>query len=276
MKAKGKLVWLALLLARNVFIYAVDKAALNDAEYQESSDYQFITLILHGWSEAIAGTGIKDGFYEPEAGGFLIDKERAGYEGMIYDRSGTSVANADILFNNRQVGKSDFNGRFYIPRVIPGEHQLRVRKTGYESYFGIIITRSPMDIAYVSLVSKEDLCVMIQNALRERHWDLADTYTKRALAVDSRDMVIRFLAATVQAIPARQSRNVPEAVALLEGLLNDGFREPVILLFLADLYEYDLNDNENSQKYLSQYIHIKDDEIVKERLKRVQNALEER
>jgi hypothetical protein len=192
-------------------------------------------------------------------------------QGMIYDRSGISVANAEILFNSRKVGISDFNGRFYIPRVIPGEHLLEVQKTGYESYSGTIAARSPRDIAYVSLVSKEDLCGMIQNALKERHWDLADEYTKRALAVDAEDVVIRFLAATVHAVPARRSRNIPEAVALLEGLLDDGFQEPVILLFLADLCEYDLKDYQNSLKYLERYLTVKDDETVRERLMRIQS-----
>jgi hypothetical protein len=189
-------------------------------------------------------------------------------QGMIYDRSGTSVANAAIFFEGRQVGLSDFKGRFYIPRVIPGEHLLEVKKTGYESYGGTIATQSPMDIAYVSLVSKEDLCEMIETALRERHWDLADAYANRALAVDSGDAVVRFLAATVHAIPARQTRNAPEAVALLLGLLEDGFREPVILLFLADLYEYELKDYQKSKEYLERYLRFKDDEAVRERLLR--------
>jgi hypothetical protein len=123
-----------------------------------------------------------------------------------------------------------------------------------------------MDIAYVSLVSKEDLCEMIETALRERHWDLAETYANRALAVDAGDAVVRFLAATVHAIPARQTRNVSEAVALLLGLLEDGFREPVILLFLADLYEYELKDYQKSKEYLERYLRFKDDEAVRERL----------
>jgi hypothetical protein len=76
MKAKRKLVWLTLLLlTRSVYIYA------DEQEYQESSEYKFITLILHGWSDAIAGTGIKDGFYDPDADRFLIAKERAEYGG---------------------------------------------------------------------------------------------------------------------------------------------------------------------------------------------------
>jgi hypothetical protein len=165
-------------------------------------------------------------------------------------------------------GRSDFKGRFYIPKVIPGEYVLEVRKTGYESYSGSIAPQSPMDIAYVSLVSKEDLCEMIETALRERHWDLADTYAARALAVDSEDLIVRFLAAAAKAIPARQSRDVPQAIALLTSLLEDGFREPVILLFLADLHEYELNDYEKSREYLARYLLLKDDETVRERLRR--------
>jgi hypothetical protein len=194
-------------------------------------------------------------------------------QGMIYDRSGTSVANAVIMFNGEQAGVSDFKGRFYIPKVAPGEHALEVKKAGYESYSGTIAPQSPMDIAYVSLVSKENLCEMIETALRERHWDLADTYAKRALVVDSGDLVVRFLAATAHAIPARQSRNIPEAVSLLLGLLEDGFREPVILLFLADLHEYELNEPQKSRDYLERYLRLKDDESVRKRLERGEQNL---
>ncbi|MDR1098865.1 MAG: hypothetical protein LBL28_00140 [Treponema sp.] len=72
----------------------------------------------------------------------------------------------------------------------------------------------------------------------------------------------------VHAIPARQNRNAPEAIALLLGLLEDGFREPVILLFLADLYEYELKDCQKSKEYLERYLRFKDDEAALERLLR--------
>ena len=82
MRAKSRFVWIVLLLlARSVYIYADEHQTADEQEYQESSEYKFITLIFHGWSDAIAGTGIKDGFYDPPADGFFIDKERAGYDG---------------------------------------------------------------------------------------------------------------------------------------------------------------------------------------------------
>jgi hypothetical protein len=54
MKARGIFLWTVLLLfAQGVYLVA-EQPVVGEAADQESSEYKFITLILHGWSDAIA------------------------------------------------------------------------------------------------------------------------------------------------------------------------------------------------------------------------------
>jgi hypothetical protein len=186
-------------------------------------------------------------------------------QGMIYDRSGAAVGNADVFIDEKYVATSDFNGRFYINYFRAGVHSIKVSRESYEEFLADITVLSSVDVLYISMVSRDDLCQMTETALREKEWGQADAFAVRLLQVAPQDPVVRFLIATVYAIPLRSDRKIKESIDILEKLLVDGFTEPVVYLFLADLYEYDIKDNDKALAYLEEYRKLKEDNTQIER-----------
>jgi hypothetical protein len=203
-----------------------------------------------------------------------IDPQIFTLQGMIYDRSGSSVSNADIFLDKKYVATSDFNGRFYINSVKVGTHFISISRQGYENYSGEITTLSYLDVLYVSMLSKEDLCRMTEDAIREKNWNKADDFILRALRIDSTDPVIQFLTAVTLSIPNRTGKNVSESISILEDMLSEGYNEPIIFLFLADLYEYEKLEYDTAFRYLEKYKKLKNDNEIEKRLQRLKEKMD--
>lgn len=194
-------------------------------------------------------------------------------QGMIYDRAGNPVTDAIIEIEGKAMGVSDLNGRFYISHMAPGTYRVKVQKEGYLPYEGTVAIRSHADVLYVGMVSWEDLCRRVEQALQEGRWGEAEEAVSRALEIKPDEPLVRFLAAVVYAIPARPERRPDRAIELLERLISEGHREPAIYLMLADLYEYDVGNLVKAAEYLSSYLSLKDDAKVRERLSDVERRL---
>ncbi|AEJ61832.1 hypothetical protein Spith_1571 [Spirochaeta thermophila DSM 6578] len=194
-------------------------------------------------------------------------------QGMVYDRAGNPVTDAVIEIEGKQMGVSDFNGRFYIPGMVPGTYTVGVQKEGYLPYEGTVAIRSHTDVLYVGMVSWEDLCRRAERALQEGRWGEAEQAISRALEIKPDEPLVRFLAAVVCAMPARPERRPDRAVELLEDLLSEGYREPAIYLMLADLYEYDFKDLVKAEERLSQYLSLKQDTEAENRLAALRDML---
>jgi hypothetical protein len=114
MKARNIFLWAVIFIfAYVIHIHADENPAINEVEYQETADYKFITLNLHGLSEDI--TGGKVDFYNPGGGGFLIGGERANYTGdettqyniMHYKFSNMADYGSDTFIRVLVRGKGD-------------------------------------------------------------------------------------------------------------------------------------------------------------------------
>jgi predicted Zn-dependent protease len=110
---------------------------------------------------------------------------------------------------------------------------------------------------------------MTETALRERRWGEADGLAARALLVAPRDPAVRFLAAAAYSVPLRMERKSRESITILETLLSEGFQEPAVYLFLADLYEYEEKDYEKALDNLEKYRRLKDDRELEDRYQRL-------
>jgi hypothetical protein len=175
-------------------------------------------------------------------------------QGMVYDRSGMPVAEARIGLDGAAAGVSDINGRFTIAEVSIAPHDITVAKDGYEGYAGRVTPASPVDVSYISLVSKTDLIGFTQEALRAKRWGEADAFIVRALAVAPQDPAVRFLAAVGYTVPGRPEMKVDAALAILNSLMSDGFDEPPVLLLAADLYQYEKGDMDRAKALLERYL----------------------
>jgi hypothetical protein len=196
-----------------------------------------------------------------------IDYGKVDLNGMIYSKEGLPVQNARLTVDNGMTVLSDFHGRFTFIGLTAGEHAISVTCPGYERYDSVFTFTSPTENLYVSVTSYDELLAAAEKALQEKKWASADSLTARAIAVEPATARGLFLKACALAAAQRTDRDPEQARAILLALAPDARSKPEILLFLADLCQYDLNDAPSAATYLTQYLALKGDTVAEERLK---------
>lgn len=179
--------------------------------------------------------------------------------GMVYNKSGAPVANARIILNEQIISVSDYNGRFSIPEMNKGTYSVSIEADKYENYLSTVEILSTSDVVYVSLISTRELIISSKKALDSRDWELALIQIERALKIEPKNPEVRYLKALILNSLKWNKHNSEAAKLCLESLINDGFDEPYIVLFLLDIYQYDMNDMVAAQILYEKYkVHITD------------------
>jgi tetratricopeptide (TPR) repeat protein len=193
--------------------------------------------------------------------------DKAPLFGMIYDEDNQPCAGARLIIDGVE-GKgetglvTDIRGRFVLPDLPPGEHHLVARKEGYEELSAKIVFLNSTDALFLRMVSFGQLLTNAEKALEERKWEQAGDFLARAGKLDPGDSVFLCL----QAVKAYRTGCYPEAVGFLNGILESGIHEPSVYLFLADIYEKKLCDQEKAIENLQLYLGKRADSDVEQRL----------
>jgi hypothetical protein len=165
---------------------------------------------------------------------------------MVYDGRNQPVGGAEIFSaSGGRVGVSDVTGRFAV-RLLPGTHTVRFRRDGFEQLETTIELSTQTQALHVRMTSFAGLLDLAEEAIEDRRWADAGDEIMRAQAVDSRSPVPRYLAAVLAARTDRPGA----AVTVLTDLTVDGYNDPYIHLFLADLYQYRLEIPERALEHL--------------------------
>lgn len=187
----------------------------------------------------------------------------ASLNGMIYDYESRPVPDAEIRVDGMTATRSDINGRFALGPLGFGSHELAVTKPGFERTILELRYSEATQIVYVKIRSAKQLLDAAEKEAGKREWAKSIEYLDRIDAMGERDPLARYLRAIVR---ARQGE-AREAKAILESLLADGYDEPYVHLFLADLLQYPLGDERAAIEHLERYVKSRYDPEAEGRLK---------
>jgi tetratricopeptide (TPR) repeat protein len=109
---------------------------------------------------------------------------------------------------------------------------------------------------------------MAQAALGEMRWVDAERCLQRAERLDPADAVLRYLLA----VHAFRTGNYASAVTYLNAIKEAGEPEAAVHLFLADLYEKNLDDRQGAIDNLEAYLRLRDDPEVRRRLETMRDV----
>lgn len=182
--------------------------------------------------------------------------------GMIYDYDNIPVASAAVEVDGKQTTSSDVNGRFALSDYLPGQYAIVVKKAGYETVQLNIKYDDPTQILYIKLFSVDQLLKLAEDAFALRNWQETEDFLRRAELIQPGNIPLRFLQA---ALGFRRGDNDTAQRKLTE-LMADEANDPYIHVFLADLFQYRLNDGPTALSHLDAFLNMRyDPEIEKRR-----------
>jgi hypothetical protein len=201
--------------------------------------------------------------------GLTADFDAAPLFGMVYDGANQPCEGVRIEVDGAEGPRSDLRGRFVISGLPRGDHRFVARKDGFEDLSVAVSFLARTDVLHLRLTSFEQLLGMAQAALRDARLADADGLLARAGKLEADDPVLRYLLA----ILAWKERDNALAAARLEALLADRGPQPAVLLFLAGIYERDLDDPAKAAARLEAYLALRADPDVERRLAALVNRL---
>jgi tetratricopeptide (TPR) repeat protein len=172
------------------------------------------------------------------------------------------------MVDGREGPRTDINGRFVIDALRRGEHLIAARKEGYEPLEVPLSFEDRTQVLYLRVTSFGQLLREAEEALDRNRYQEADGLLRRAEALDSEDPVGMYL----RAVYFLKREDSMAAITLLEKLLAQGQKAPAILLSLADIYQYRLEDIPQAIRYLQRCLDAEDSQEIRARL----NELERR
>lgn len=196
--------------------------------------------------------------------------------GMVYDHDNEPCSGALIIMDEEQGPLTDINGRFIIASLTRGTHQIQVIKEGYEELTVSFDFLNKSQVLYLKVTSFNQLLRRIELALEKKRLKETEELIARAEAVYSDDPVEMYL----KAVYLLEIERAEEAVKVLAGIIEKGFKEPVVYLTLADVFQYQLEDLKQAVFYLEEYLKVQQEPEVRKRLEELSKsrarAVEER
>lgn len=182
--------------------------------------------------------------------------------GMIYDLGNQPVGNVLLSVDGKKGPRSDVTGRFVIPDLERGDHTITAAKDGYEDLAIRLSFLDDTQILYMQMRSAQQLVSLAEKMIEEKEWARARSCLDRAAKVNSKDPVYRYVSAILDYYQGKSE----SAEKILRSLLDAGYSQPAVYLFLADLYQYRLNKPAAAAAELRTYLELRSDPAVKKRL----------
>jgi tetratricopeptide (TPR) repeat protein len=188
--------------------------------------------------------------------------ESATLFGMIYDVDNQPCAGVSVNIDDGPACVTDIRGRFVVQNLKRGEHSITATKVRYEDLSVRIAFLNESDILHLQMTSFSQLLALAEKALGEQRWRDTETFLTRAEKLDPQDAVLSYLSA----IHAYKTGAFETAVQRLTDIIDKGHAEPAVYLFLADIYEKNLNDHPKAIASLEAYLKLRADPDVESRL----------
>lgn len=204
----------------------------------------------------------------------LTDKQKFGdfaeapLYGMVYDYDNQPCPDALIVINGEDGPRTDINGRFVIGSLSRGTHAIQVVRDGYEELTVSFDFLNRNQVLYLKVISYNQLLREIEQALEKKRLGEVEELLARAEAIYSDEPVEMYL----KALFFLEVEKVKEAVKILEDIIEEGFREPILYLTLADIFQYQLEDLKKASSYLEEYLKVQKDPQVRKRLEQLRTV----
>jgi len=182
--------------------------------------------------------------------------------GMIYDEDNQPCAGVQLTVDGTAGPVTDIRGRFVVPDLPRGDHGIVARKEKYEDLALSISFLNRTDVLHLTMTSFGQLLGSAQKSISDMRWSEAGGYLERAERLDGEDAVLRYLFAIV----AWKTADFPRAVNYLTAILAAGTPQPAVYLFLADIYQNDLDDPAKAIASLESYLRLRADPETAKRL----------
>ena len=191
--------------------------------------------------------------------------EKTTFNGMIYDGDNEPVSGVQIFLDEKHQTVSDMYGRFYFENLITNkEYTLTATKKDFETAQITFEFQNITQVAYLTMYSSEQLLKQAEKSLTENNTITARALVDRAEICGGKSLSSLYL----QAVILYKESNSNEALNILLDLSSQGYNNPYIYLFMADIYQYDIKDIElaksNLQKYLSTTYDLETEKRYKE------------
>jgi hypothetical protein len=143
--------------------------------------------------------------------------------GTILDPSGSVVPNATVTATSVQTGasretKTDDQGRFLLPNILPGRYDLKVEATGFRA-----AVRSGIDIT-INTVARQDMRLEL-GATTEAVTVQAAAVT---LQTDKSDVHVQITSTAMKSLPLPAYRNYQSLINLVPGSTPANFQNAVV------------------------------------------------
>lgn len=182
--------------------------------------------------------------------------------GIIFDQENRPVADAELSLDGNYAATSDVHGHFSLLDVKKGDsHVIQVSKKGYERVEVEISYVDAAQVLYVSMHSADQLIAKAEQAIKEKDWKAAESFLARAEKTGAEAVSLSYL----KAVLAMERKDIAMAEAILLGMVAGGSDEPHVFLFLADIYQYAIKDNDKAREYLSRFLKFRSDPEVEAR-----------
>jgi len=181
--------------------------------------------------------------------------------GMVYSSRSIPCVGA-VLQVDEKVYTADINGRFVIPNLKRGKHQIEVSKEGYEPEIISLDFSDRRQILYVRLISNESLLDWAEESLDELRWSESEDLIMRSLAIEPDNTRALTL---LGALYYRMER-FEDSLKQWERLIERGYRSPYLYLLIANTYEYGLKSPEEARPWLERYLESHEAPEVRARL----------
>lgn len=190
--------------------------------------------------------------------------------GMIYDYDNVPVSAAVIRVNAEKKAVSDINGRFFLSGLEPSNFSISVEREGYEAKSVSLEYSNPNQILYIKIFSAEQLLSLAEKALEKRDWATTEMYLRRAGKIRPDDVSVRF----IQAVLAFRKDDPRKSQEALESLIADGVNDPFVHLFLADIFQFKLNQPEKAIPHLNRFLDMRYDPDIEKRRTELKKSVE--
>jgi tetratricopeptide (TPR) repeat protein len=182
---------------------------------------------------------------------------------MIYDQENKPVHNAAIYVIKKYMVSSDIQGHFAIPQIKPKlSYTILAQKTNYEDIQMDIAYNDPSYVLYIRMASGDQLLGEAEQAIRAKNWAQAGTFLDRAQQAGADAAPAQYL----RAILAFYQEQYTAALGFLAALAEQEKNAPYLYLFIADIYQYHLKENDRAEAYLKRFLELRYDPEVRKRL----------
>jgi hypothetical protein len=188
--------------------------------------------------------------------------ETADLFGMIYDYDNQACSDVIITTEDNIKAQSDVNGRITFRDFPRGRHSFTAVKPGYELNKFEFDFNLRTQVLYIKMISLNQIMDKMEISMEKMEWSTAERLLARAKAINEKDPVLRYLNAVIS---YRRDR-FDEALAILNALIAEGYKEEYIYLTMADIYQYGLKDMEKAKESLREFLILAGDPDVQKRL----------